>query len=178
MLNKFDAHEFPHEDNSKDVIIIFEAIYYLNSFKKFINECKRVLRKNGILLIATANKDLYDFNPSPFTYKYYGVTELNSILRKNGFETNCYGHLSTYSVSIIQKLLRPIKKIAINLNIVPKSMTAKKILKKIVFGGLVSLPHEIKEGMLDFKKPKKLCDSEPNKEFKVILCEAKLFNQD
>lgn len=75
-MRQFDAQNMPHADNSMDVIIIFEAIYYLPSAERFVSECKRVLRDGGRVLVVTANKDLYDFNPSPHSYKYYGVIEL------------------------------------------------------------------------------------------------------
>ena len=72
-LRQFDAQDMPFEDHSADVVILFEAIYYLPRADKFVSECRRVLRKAGQVLIATANKDLYDFNPSPFSHTYYGV---------------------------------------------------------------------------------------------------------
>ncbi len=171
-VKQFDAHKLPYETNSKDVIIIFEAIYYLKDFNVFIKECKRVLRNKGRLLISTANKDLYDFNPSPFTYKYYGIIELSDILFKNNFSFNFFGDVSTKNISLRQKILRPIKKLAVNLNLIPKSMVAKKILKKLVFGNLVNLPFEIKDNMINYIPPKKLKSDKSDNEFKVILCEA------
>jgi ubiquinone/menaquinone biosynthesis C-methylase UbiE len=176
-IKQFDAHSLPYGDKSKDVIIIFESIYYLKSFDTFLKECKRVLRKDGILLITTANKDLFDFNPSPFTYKYYGVSELSNILGSNNFDSQFFGDVSTKKISLRQKILRPIKKIAVKLNIVPKSMIAKKILKKLVFGSLVTLPHEIEDNITKYKIPIKLDSKLADKEFKVILCEAKLTSQ-
>lgn len=173
-IKQFDAHSLPYTDKSKDVIIIFESIYYLKSFETFIKECKRVLKKDGILLISTANKDLYDFNPSPFTYKYYGVLELKEILKKNNFNSKFFGDVSTANISIRQKVLRPIKKIAVKLNIVPKSMMGKKILKKLVFGNLVNLPYEIMDNLLEYKNPKILSSKKADREYKVIFCEAKL----
>ncbi len=68
-LRQFDAQDMPYPDDSLDVVILFEAIYYILSVEAFINECKRVLRSSGKVLIATANKDLYDFNPSPYSHQ-------------------------------------------------------------------------------------------------------------
>lgn len=64
-IQQLDAQKMPFADKSKDVIILFEAIYYLSDADKFVRECVRVLRPGGKALIATGNKDLYDFNPSP-----------------------------------------------------------------------------------------------------------------
>ena len=46
-LRQFDAQDMPFEDKSKDVIILFEAIYYIPDAAKFVKECARVLRSEG-----------------------------------------------------------------------------------------------------------------------------------
>jgi SAM-dependent methyltransferase len=142
-LRQFDAQKMPFEDKSKDVIILFEAIYYLPDAERFVRECARVLRPRGKVLIATANKDLYDFNPSPHSYRYYGVVELRELFVKSGFEAEFFGDTRVGEVSMRQKILRPIKKIVVALGVMPKSMVGKKFLKRIVFGGLVKMPAEI-----------------------------------
>ncbi len=142
-LRQFDAQDMPFEDKSKDVIILFEAIYYLPDAERFVKECARVLRPGGKVLVATANKDLYDFNPSPHSYEYYGVEELNDLFAKHGFKAEFFGDISVGDISMRQKMLRPIKKLFVMLGIMPKSMAGKKFLKKIVFGNLVRMPTEI-----------------------------------
>lgn len=173
-IKQFSADEMPYEDKSKDVIILFEAIYYLPSFAKFIEECKRVLKENGLLLIATANKDLYDFNPSPYAVEYYGVKELSKILNQAGFSTQFWGDTPVYGVSLIQKVLRPIKKIAVSLKLIPKSMAAKKILKKFIFGNLIKMPAEITADTATLISPDKIDSFEPDRNHKVIFCAARL----
>ncbi|MBW2569859.1 MAG: class I SAM-dependent methyltransferase [Deltaproteobacteria bacterium] len=140
---QFDAQDMPFEDKSKNVIIMFEAIYYIPDAERFVCECKRVLRSGGKVLIATANKDLYDFNPSPHTYEYYGVVELNELFARHGFKTEFFGYMPVGDVSIRQGVLRPVKKLAVMLGIMPKTTAGKKWLKRIVFGGLVKMPVEI-----------------------------------
>ena len=44
-----DAMELPYGDNSFDIIILFEALYYLPSFEDFLIQCKRLLRPKGII---------------------------------------------------------------------------------------------------------------------------------
>jgi SAM-dependent methyltransferase len=165
-----DAHNLPFDNNSKDVIILFEAIYYLKDVDKFLNECKRVLRKNGKLLIATANKDLPDFHPSKYALKYYGVTELNELFIKHGFSVEFFGDTPFSGVSLKQKVLRPVKKIVIGLNLLPKSNAGKKILKKIVFGNLLNMPKEITKDTAEVVKPNKLNSDKKDTDHKVIFC--------
>ena len=47
---QFDAEDMPFEDASLDVIIIFEALYYIPDPEKFASECARVLRAGGVVL--------------------------------------------------------------------------------------------------------------------------------
>jgi len=54
------AEEIPLSDNSVDVIISFETIEHLEHPVKFLQESLRVLSNNGVLLISTPNKALFD----------------------------------------------------------------------------------------------------------------------
>ena len=173
-LRQFDAQEMPFEDKSKDVIILFEAIYYIPDAKRFVRECARVLRPGGKVLIATANKNLYDFNPSPHSYKYYGVAELNDLFARHGFETEFFGYMPVGDVSIRQRVLRPIKKLAVMLKIMPKTTAGKKWLKRIVFGGLVKMPKEITAETSQYIEPTRISTSRPDTEHKVIYYVASL----
>jgi SAM-dependent methyltransferase len=173
-LRQFDAQKMPYPDRTKDVIILFEAIYYLPSAEQFVKECRRVLRPGGKVLIATANKDLFDFNPSPYSHRYYGVVELQELFAKYGFTTDFFGNTPLEAVSWRQRLLRPVKKMAVVLGIVPKTRDGKKWLKRLVFGRLVKMPAEISEGMVPFIEPAPLPPGEPNRNYKVIYCAASL----
>ena len=173
-LRQFDAQNMPYKDNSLDVIILFEAIYYLPSAEKFISDCRRVLRDGGKVLIATANKDLYDFSPSPYSYKYYGVVELKELFTKQGFTVEFYGNTQVDTLSLLQKLFRPVKKWAVKFGLVPKTSKGKKIIKRLIFGRLLKMPAEIKENMVPFVEPTKLSSSQSDKKHKVIYCVATL----
>jgi len=173
-LRQFDAQNMPYEDNSLDVIVLFEAIYYLPSVEKFISECRRVLRGGGKVLITTANKDLYDFNPSPYSYKYYGVVELEELFIKHGFTVEFYGNTPVGKLSLRQKFFRPIKKWAVKFSLVPKTLGGKKIIKRLIFGRLVKMPHEIDEELIPYVEPEKIPSTEPDRKFKVIYCTATL----
>ncbi len=176
-LFQFDAQYLPFANNSMDVIILFEAIYYVKDADLFIKECRRMLKPNGKVLIATANKDLSDFNPSPHTYQYFGVLELHEMFNKNGFSTHFFGNTSISSLSLIQRLSRPLKKLAVNLNLMPKTADGKKWLKRIIFGKLGEMPGEIKKGMGSFNHPTPLSHHIVDKDHKVIYCAATLLEQ-
>jgi len=172
-LDQIDAMNLPYQDNSKDVIINFEAIYYLQSPEKFLSECNRVLRSDGKVLIVTANKDLTDFNPSPNSYEYFGVVELAKLLSSNNFDCKFFGHLSVKRVSIKQKLFRPIKQLVVKLGLMPKTMAGKKLFKRIVFGNLITMPNELELDIKKYTKPTLIENESSDLEHKVIYCVAR-----
>ena len=173
-LQQFDAQQMPYPDRSLDVVILFEAIYYLPDTDRFVAECARVLRPGGQVLVATANKDLFDFNPSPHTYRYYGVVELTELFGSRGFKAHCFGCWPVEQASLPQKVLRPVKMIASRLGLIPKTMAGKKLLKRLVFGKLVPMPAEIREDMAPYVEPVPLPSDRPDTGHKVIYCVAEL----
>lgn len=177
-ISEMDAQSLPFPDRSKDIIILFEAIYYIPDVNKFIKECLRVLRPNGTVLIATANKDLFDFNPSPHSHQYFGVVELYKLFSKSGFDVNLFGYLEVKSLSIRQRMLRPIKFFAVKFNLIPSTMSGKKLLKKLVFGKMTKMPAEIDESTANYIPPSVISDFfNPNDIYKVLYCEARLCNK-
>jgi ubiquinone/menaquinone biosynthesis C-methylase UbiE len=173
-LSVFDAQRLPFADDSKDVVILFEAIYYVPDATRFVRECRRVLRSGGRVLIATANKDLADFNPSPLSHRYYGAVELADLFREAGFEVELYGHMPVSGVALRQQLLRPIKALAVNLGMMPKTMRGKKLLKRLVFGRLVPMPAELPASPAEMVSPVPLPQDRADRVHKVLYCCATL----
>ena len=173
-LSLFSAQNMPFSDSSKEIILLFEAIYYLPDVNQFLRECKRALRPNGKVLIATANKDLYDFNPSPNSYEYYGVVELRELFVRNGFSCEFFGCFPVDSISWRQRLLRPIKKLMVSLGLIPRTMAGKKLLKRLVFGRLQQMPAEITAEMFPYNSPNSIESWQADMKHKVIYCAATL----
>lgn len=174
-IRVMDAQDLPFPDASLDVVIIFEALYYIPDAEKFVGECRRVLRPGGVLLISNANKDLADFNPSPHSYVYHGIVELGQLLERHGMQPEFFGDVPVDKISLRQKILRPIKRIAVALRLIPKSMSGKKFLKRLVFGALTYFPAEIEESMLpEHLKLERLESGRRETRHKVILCAARV----
>jgi ubiquinone/menaquinone biosynthesis C-methylase UbiE len=170
---QFDAQAMPFDNSSIDVVIIFEASYYLPQPERFVAECARVLRSGGVVLLATANKDLFDFNPSPYSHFYHGTVELNKLFSDVGFSVECFGYMPVDELTWKQKVLRPIKKFAVDMGLIPKTMAGKKLLKKLVFGGLVKMPAEITAGRFAYVEPMRLDTTVPDTRHKVLYCAAR-----
>lgn len=172
--SQFDAQEMPFEDNSADVILIFEALYYLPSAEAFIAECKRVLRPSGHVLVSNANPDLFDFNPSPHSFAYHGVMGLSDMFASAGFETQFWGSTPLDKAGLRQRILRPLKRFVVSAGLMPKSMAGKRLLKRLVFGEPVRMPAEISAGMVETETPTPLPADRPDTGHKVIYCAARL----
>ena len=142
-----DAQVIPFRDQSFDVVLLYEAIYYLLDREAFARECYRVLRPEGLLLVCTANKDLPDFNPSPYSFSYPNPPEFVQLLCPLGFQVECFADSPVDYGNRKQKILAGIKKTMVRFDLMPKTMAGKRIFKRLVFGKLVPLPPELTEDM-------------------------------
>jgi ubiquinone/menaquinone biosynthesis C-methylase UbiE len=149
-LLRLDAHTLPFRDSSFDVVILYEAIYYLSYPERFVEECRRVLRDRGVLLICTVNREWPDFNPSPFSTQYFSAKELSELLQKHQFRVELLGGFRVAKESTRDAVVSSIKQIAVALRLMPKTMKGKEFLKRIFFGKLVPLPSEVADGMAEY----------------------------
>ena len=173
-FHRFDAQEMPFASGSFDVVILFEALYFIPSTDRFVAECRRVLRPGGTVLISTANPDLFDFSPCAQSRRYYGVSGLRNLFEARGFDIRCFGYLRADRGALRQRLLRPVKKVAASLDLIPKTMAGKALLKRIVFGRLVTMPAEITSATASYAPPTVLPFDRPDRTHKVIYCAATL----
>lgn len=95
-----DAERLPFAGETFDAIISMEVIYYLQNPENFIKESRRLLRKNGKLVIIMANQDMKIYDQTRGFLRKMGVgrmyfddgitqfmklAKLQGILEKNGF---------------------------------------------------------------------------------------------
>lgn len=155
---KMDAGKLEFENENVNVIVFFEAIYYLEDVKIFFKEAYRSLSKRGHLIICTTNKDWPAFNPSPFSTQYFSVPELYQLATSYGFDVNMYASFPDVHKSLFSILTSFIKRAAVKLDFMPKTMRGKVLLKKIFQGNLVVYPKKIKHDLFDYKNPTKIPD--------------------
>jgi ubiquinone/menaquinone biosynthesis C-methylase UbiE len=171
---RLDAHGLPFRNQCLDVLILYEAIYYLTEPETFFREARRVLRNEGVLLLGTVNKDWSEFNPSPFSTSYFSVPELSESLQKNGFKIKTYGAFSVLPKGAKDKITATVRKAAVGLHLIPKTMKGKELLKKIFYGNLIPLKGEIEEGVCEYTPPEIIPSDIANHEYKVIYVVAKV----
>ena len=168
-LEHFDAQKIPFEDDRYDVVILYEAVYYLKNPETFINEAYRILKDDGLLIMCTANKDWADFNPSPYSIRYFSVPELSSLIKCRFKQVTFYGGFSAEGNGLKDFIISFIKRTAVNLHLIPKTMKGKELFKRLFFGKLYSLPPEIEEGMAQYIEPAPISSDLPNSSYKVIF---------
>ena len=170
-LQSFDAHQLPFDDNSFDVILLYEAIYYLTQPEEFVKEASRVLKKDGTLIVCAANRDWLDFNPSPSSTRYFSVPELFLLINQKFSGIEIYGAFPTNTDSTKDKIISLIKRTAVAFHLIPKTMKSKEFFKRIFFGKLRVLPAELCEKMAVYSPPVPIPPSH-NPSYKVLYAVA------
>ena len=171
---RFEAADLPLAYASVDAIVVCEAVYYFPDADRFFAAARNILRPGGLLLIVTANKDLFDFNPSPHSHGYLGVRELRDRLGAAGFTCEFFGDSPLAEASVLQRILRPLKALVTRSGLMPKTMAGKKLLKRLVFGKLVPMPFELTSPSGIKVAPSALADDRADVRHKVIFCAARL----
>ena len=173
-LLRLDAHALPFQALSFDVVLLYEAIYYLAQPEVFLDECRRVLREQGLVLICTVNKMWADLNPSPLSTAYFSSQELGILLRKGQFNPEIYGAFPVQGKSLRGSLISWLKRVAVTLHLIPKTMRSKAFLKRIFLGPVTKLQPEVFDGMGTYVDPVPLSNDSPSNQFKVIFAVARL----
>ena len=134
-----DAQRLPFADGAFDVVLMLEMIYYLREVGAALDECRRVLGDGGTLLICQPNPERPDFNPSAFATGYLNALGLYNALRDHRFEPSVYAGFPCDADSTWDRVLRPIRRVAIKSHLIPRSMRGKAFLKRVIYGKLPRL---------------------------------------
>jgi SAM-dependent methyltransferase len=145
-LLQCDAQALPFLRASFDVILLFEAVYYLPNTVAFLDECRRVLAPGGRVLINLVNCRWADFNPSPFSTTYYSAPDLRALFQSQGFDVELFGAYPLHADGFKSAVVSSIKRAAVALHLVPRTMKGKELLKRVFFGPLVDFPAELAAG--------------------------------
>ena len=173
-LVQADAQALPFSDESLDVVVLLEAIYFLPSADAFIAEARRILRPGGWCLVSAVNKDCPDFNPThSLYYRNYGVIELAESFGAHGFASECHGIIPMDKPSLRRRAFKPLKRLAVKMHLMPETVRARRVLKRIVFGRLQGMPADIAGLPAPQARPVKLRIDEPDPIHQVILCASR-----
>jgi SAM-dependent methyltransferase len=141
-LRSFDALDLPFDRQSLHMLLLFEAIYYLPDAEGFFREARRVLKPGGTLLISTVNREWSGFNPSPFHTHYFSAAELAEALTRSGFAVQVRAGFPERR-GIADDLLGAVRRAAVSMRLIPRTMTGKAFLKRLFYGRLQEIPREL-----------------------------------
>jgi len=151
-LTLMDAHKLPFRNGCFDVVVCLAAIIYLD-LPVFIDECRRVLKKDGTLILNSPNRDQPGFQGSRLSNRYYSAPELFKLLKQHNFDAELFGAFPvtkprgrSLKEKIPQTFIGGVGKI---LDLTPKGKAVKEWLKKFIFPPPIILSEEIEEGMVD-----------------------------
>jgi SAM-dependent methyltransferase len=96
-FKKGSATAIPIDDHSIDVVVTFETVEHLSDQDAFWSEIKRVLREDGLAVISSPNRDIYNqqrCGENPFHHRELTQQELLQELSKR------FAHHQLFSQSI------------------------------------------------------------------------------
>lgn len=131
---KLDAIELPFPRKYFDVVVSFETIEHLTNYKKFLSECKRVLKKGGLFICSTPNKQIFSPHSNVsipvHTHEFY-ISEFYNLVKEYFINVSLHG----------QRFLKLTDRIKNDffyygsklLFSIPKGEEIKRLIKKIIF---------------------------------------------
>lgn len=166
---RLDAHALPFRHGSFDVALLYEAVYYLADVRRFLREARRVLRPGGSLVVCSANPQWSDFNPSPHSVRYYAAREIAALLDEEGFRTRLLAAYPAGNRGVARRMVSWIRRAAVAMNVMPKTMKGKEFLKRLFYGSLVEMPPELPDGQADVPAPVPVGPETPGGSYKVFF---------
>lgn len=99
------AEEIPLPDKSQDLVVSFETIEHVPQPELFLDECVRVLRPGGTLVISTPNLDIYRVGTpnNPFHCSEMDVRHFERILKVRFEQVSLFGQTPPDSVFLRQR---------------------------------------------------------------------------
>lgn len=87
-LVRLSAEALPFRDGAFEVVIFFEATYYVPNMGRAFWEIARVLAPGGTVLFANANPERPGFIRSPYSTHYHTADEFRAALGQLGFDVS------------------------------------------------------------------------------------------
>jgi lipopolysaccharide/colanic/teichoic acid biosynthesis glycosyltransferase/SAM-dependent methyltransferase len=172
-VSAMDAQSLPFEAGTFDVVLLFEAIYYLPHPERFLLESHRVLRPGGTVLICSANCERPEFNMSPFSNRYFSARELSKLLQQHGFQAEVYAGFPLTVGGVVDRFRNNVRAVAVKLHLMPKTMRWKARIKRLFFRTLQEMPAALGKDLQKVEPLLQVDAHQPVSGFKVIYAVGK-----
>ena len=101
-----DCTDLPFRDKTFDAIVSFETIEHITEHEKFLDECRRVLKPEGLLIISTPERQRYNeqlAEPNPHHLKELSEDELRLLLKARFANVSLSGQRVVFGSLILPK---------------------------------------------------------------------------
>ena len=142
---QLDAQALPFRDASFDLILFFEASYYVPDMDQALDEIVRVLAPSGTVVLVNANPQRPDFIPSPRSVHYHTADELRAALEGRGLTATLEGAFPVAADSGRDRWIALARRLATTFGLVPRSLEGRAFLKRLAYGPLLRVPPELTE---------------------------------
>ena len=162
---QLSAEGLPFRDAAFDLVLCFEASYYVPDMSAAFAELARVLAPEGVAVFVNANPECGDFIASPHSTHYHTADEFRAALGALGVNVTVEGAFPLDArrdgvLSVARRVLE-------RLGLVPRTLAGRARLKRLIYGRLTKLPPELPDGFATLA-PRAAVAPGPVRDFKVI----------
>lgn len=173
---RLSAEALPFRDNAFDLVLFFEASYYVRNMENAFDELLRVLDGQGKVMFVSANPERPDFVRSPFSSHYHSADDFRNALNKRGLAVTVEGGSPINQAGgklhlILTGILRIARRLAAATRFVPTTLQGRARLKRTLVGKLRPIPPEISSGFASVP-PRLPIGSAQAREWKVLCVRA------
>ena len=176
-LAGLSAERLPFADAAFDVVLCFEASYYIPHVDETFREIARVLAPGGTALFVNANPERRDFIKSPHSVHYHTADQFRAALESVGLMVTVEGAFPVdpggVAASRLTRRIASAARVVLGaLGLVPSTLRGRARLKRLVYGRLLEVPTELGPGFAT-DAPRLAVRRGPVPGFKVIYVTAR-----
>lgn len=107
-FHQSEAHHLPEDNNSIDHLFTINTMYFWDDAPSILSEFKRVLKKDGSLIIAIRPEGcLRQYPSAQYNFKHYTPEQVTDVLQKSGFSVTQIIKEKEPEVEIMEKTVTP-----------------------------------------------------------------------
>lgn len=170
-LINLDGANLPFRSGSFDLLLLYEASYYMPDMGAVFDEITRVLEPGGVVVFVNANPERADFIRSPHSHSYLTANEFRVELSSRGFSVDVRGAFPTSTRGLLSAGIPVVRRLLEALRLTPRTLAGRARLKRWVYGPPVMLPSELEEGFAEIE-PLAAVDAPTCHDYKVLYVTA------
>lgn len=150
-LARLSAEALPFADGAFDLVLCFEASYYVPRMDLALREIARVVSSGGTAAFVNANPERPDFIKSPHSVRYHTADEFRAALETLGYRVTVAGAFPVEAPAthgrrrVLGTVVSLARRALDRLGLVPRTLKGRARLKRLVYGKLLELPPELTE---------------------------------